>query len=82
MSKKYFFLILASLYGKNCEFQIGKVNYIRDQPFTLQLYSPHPAPVCSSGRLAALGENDCDWWKENNEPDSSDVIGGKSECTL
>ena len=35
MSKKYFFLILASLYGKNCEFQIGKVNYIRDQPFTL-----------------------------------------------
>ena len=48
----------------------------------VQLYSPHPAPVCSSGRLAALGENDFDWWNENNEPDSRDVIGGKSGVTL
>ena len=49
---------------------------------SVQLYSPNPAPVYSSGRLTALGENDCDWWRENNEQDSRDVIGGKSECTL
>ena len=28
--------ILASLFSKNCDFHIDKVNYIKDQPLALQ----------------------------------------------